>query len=93
MPEAHKLRGWYDNYGSSAQISSISNGRGAGGGGGGAYKTFAEAKGMTNISEKGEYYTVKAMVSMINKEKALYMACASEECNKKVKIFIPLLSK
>jgi len=55
------------------------------GGGGGAYKTFAEVKGQTQpVSEKGDYFTVKAMVSMINKERALYMACASDECNKKV---------
>ena len=85
MPEAHKLRGWYDNYGSSAQTSSISNGRGTGGaGGGGALKTFAEAKEQTqNATDKPEYYSVKAMVSMINKERALYMACASDDCNKK----------
>ena len=89
MPEAHKLRGWYDNYGSSAQTSSISSGRGAGGSGGsGAYKTFAEAKEQTQHAvEKPEYYSVKAMVSMINKEKALYMACATDDCNKKVSTF------
>lgn len=88
MPEAHKLRGWYDNVGSSAVTSSISASRGPGGGSGGSYKTFAEAK-FENLGngEKPDYYNVKAMVAMINKERALYMACPSDECNKKVEIY------
>lgn len=86
MAEAHKLRGWYDNGGSSSVISSISSARGSGTGGSGLYKTFAEAK-FENLGggEKPDYYNVKAMVAMINKERALYMACPSEDCNKKVK--------
>ncbi|KAK4019388.1 replication protein A 70 kDa DNA-binding subunit [Daphnia magna] len=85
MAEAHKLRGWYDNGGSSSVISSISSARGSGTGGSGLYKTFAEAK-FENLGggEKPDYYNVKAMVAMINKERALYMACPSEDCNKKV---------
>lgn len=85
MPEAHKLRGWFDNVGSSAVTSSISSSRGQAGGGGAAYKTFGEAK-LENLGggEKPDYYTVKAMVAMINKEKALYMACPQDDCNKKV---------
>lgn len=86
MPEAHKLRGWFDNVGLSAVTSSISTTRGGAGSGGGAYKTFAEAK-FENLGngEKPDYYNVKAMVAMINKERALYMACPSEDCNKKVR--------
>lgn len=85
MNEAHKLRGWYDNGGSSSVVSSISASRGTGTGGGGSYKTFAEAK-FENLGskDKPDYYNVKAMVAMINKERALYMACPSDECNKKV---------
>ncbi|KAI9564074.1 Replication protein A 70 kDa D-binding subunit [Daphnia sinensis] len=85
MAEAHKLRGWYDNGGSSSVISSISSARSSGTGGSGSYKTFAEAK-FENLGggEKPDYYNVKAMVAMINKERALYMACPSEDCNKKV---------
>lgn len=85
MPEAHKLRGWYDNVGSSAITSSISGVRGQGSGASSSYKTFAEAK-FENLGggEKPDYYSVKAMVAMINREKALYMACPSEDCNKKV---------
>ena len=85
MPEAHELRGWFDNHGSSAVAASISSSRGPGGGGVGSYKTFAEVK-IENLGngEKPDYYNVKAIVAMINKERALYMACPSEECNKKV---------
>ncbi|XP_046438075.1 replication protein A 70 kDa DNA-binding subunit-like [Daphnia pulex] len=85
MNEAHKLRGWYDNGGSSSAASSISASRGAGtGGSGGSYKTFAEAKFENLGKDKPDFYSVKAMVAMINKERALYMACPSDECNKKV---------
>ena len=85
MSEAHKLRGWFDNGGSSSAVSSISTSRGAGTGGGGSYKTFGEAK-LENLgnNDKPDYYNVKAMVAMINKERALYMACPTEQCNKKV---------
>ena len=85
MPEAHKLRGWFDNHGSSAVVASISSARGPGGGGVDSYKTFAEVK-IENLGngEKPDYYSVKAMVAMINKERSLYMACPSEDCNKKV---------
>ena len=85
MSEAHKLRGWFDNGGSSSAVSSISTSRVAVTGGGGSYKTFGEAK-LENLgnNDKPDYYNVKAMVAMINKERALYMACPTEECNKKV---------
>lgn len=86
FPEAHKLRGWYDNTGTSAAVTSISGVRGAGGGGGSnALKTFAEVK-LENLGsgEKPDYYSVKAMIAMINKDRALYMACPSSDCNKKV---------
>lgn len=89
MPEAHKLRGWFDNYGSTATMSSISGMRGQSGGGSNALKTFAETK-IENLGsgEKPDYYSVKAMVAMINKERALYMACPSQDCNKKVMNFL-----
>ena len=85
MGEAHKLRGWFDNGGSTSTVS-ISASRGVGTGGGGSHKTFAEAK-HENLgnNDKPDYYNVKAMVAMINKERALYISCPAEKCNKKVK--------
>lgn len=85
MAEAQKLREWYDNGDSSLVISSISTSLGAGTGSGGSFKTFAEAK-FENMGtkDKPDYYSVKAMVAKINKEKALYMACPTEGCTKKV---------
>ena len=96
MPEAHKLRGWYDNVGISAQTTSISSGRGGAAGagsGGSAWKTFQDVK-LENLGngEKPDYYTAKAMVAMINKERALYMACPTQDCNKKVSIYIDQLN-
>jgi replication factor A1 len=73
-------------------MTSISAGKGAGGGGGSsAWKTFADVK-LENLGngEKPDYYTAKAMVAMINKERALYMACPSADCNKKVRFSILL---
>lgn len=84
------MRGWYDNTGTSAAVTSISGVRGAGGGGGSnALKTFAEVK-LENLGsgEKPDYYSVKAMIAMINKDRALYMACPSSDCNKKVMLLI-----
>ena len=66
--------------------------KGAGGGGGSsAWKTFTDVK-LDNLGngEKPDYYTAKAMVAMINKERALYMACPSSDCNKKVRFSILL---
>ena len=87
MSEAHKLRGWFDNDGCSAQTNNISGVRGGGGGAGAsnAWKSFAEVKlERLGNGEKPDYYTAKAMVAMINKERALYQACAQPDCNKKV---------
>ena len=85
IQEAHKLRGWFDNDGSSSVIDSISSSRGSGGVIACSYKTFAEA----NIEKLGtglnpDYYDVNAMVVIINKERSIYMACPAESCNKKV---------
>ena len=82
--EAHKLRGWFDNVGCTAASMSISGQRGQGSANS-AYKTFAEVK-LENLGsgDKPDYYTVKALVALINKERALYQACPSQDCNKKV---------
>lgn len=66
-------------------MSSILTRRVAGSGGGGSYKTFGESK-LENLrtNDKPDYYSVVAMIAMINKERALYKACPTDECNKKV---------
>ena len=81
MSETKIIRCWFDNVGRTMASTSISNQ----GSLNSAYKTFAEAK-LENLGggDKPDYYTVKALVALINKERVLYQACPSQDCNKKV---------
>ncbi|XP_047474800.1 replication protein A 70 kDa DNA-binding subunit-like isoform X1 [Penaeus chinensis] len=84
--EAHKLKGWFDNGGNSAETVNLSNQRGGGSAGMGSnFKTFGEAK-LENLGsgDQADYYTTKASVVLIRKENCLYSACPSDGCNKKV---------
>merc|ERR1711971_900461 len=87
-----ELRGWYEAEGSSITTTSLTTARtGAGGGDiGSNMKTFGETKkenlGMN--SDKPEYYSASGYVTLLQKDKALYMACGNQNngrsCNKKV---------
>ena len=39
---------------------------------------------LINIDFDSEVQSMEAMIAMINKERALYKACPTDECNKKV---------
>ena len=92
LPQSHELRGWYEAEGSSITTTSLTTARtGAGGGDiGSNMKTFGETKkenlGMN--SDKPEYYSASGYVTLLQKDKALYMACGNQNdgrsCNKKV---------
>jgi len=92
LPQCHELRGWYEAEGSSITTTSLTTARtGAGGGDiGSNMKTFGETKkenlGMN--SDKPEYYSASGYVTLLQKDKALYMACGNQtdgrSCNKKV---------
>ncbi|KAG8225777.1 hypothetical protein J437_LFUL005736 [Ladona fulva] len=62
IPEAHKLRGWFDNVGSTQDSQSISKSSGAGGGTS-QFKMLSEIK-MDNLGggEKPDYFSCKAYV-------------------------------
>ncbi|XP_042880445.1 replication protein A 70 kDa DNA-binding subunit-like isoform X2 [Penaeus japonicus] len=84
--EAHKLKGWFDNGGNTAETINLSNQRGGSSAGMGSnFKTFSEAK-LENLGsgDQADYYTTKASVVLIRKENCLYSACPSDGCNKKV---------
>ncbi|XP_071448452.1 replication protein A 70 kDa DNA-binding subunit [Hetaerina americana] len=86
IPEAHKLRGWFDNVGCNQESQSISKSGGAGGAGGGSqFKMLAEMKtdGLGG-GEKPDYFSCKAYVMMVKKDGLLYQACPEPDCNKKV---------
>uniref|UniRef100_A0A8C4N8H0 Replication protein A subunit n=1 Tax=Eptatretus burgeri TaxID=7764 RepID=A0A8C4N8H0_EPTBU len=85
LPEAFKLRGWFDREGQTMDAPSISNQRGGGMMGFGSWKTLAQAK-LENLGhgEKADYFTVKGTVLFIKKDSCLYQACTQSECRKKV---------
>ncbi|KAE8751185.1 hypothetical protein FOCC_FOCC002013 [Frankliniella occidentalis] len=86
MPEAHQLKGWFDDEGSSANFKSISNRTGGGSGGNdGILLTLKEAREQ-NLGSNGkpDYFSCKASIIMIKTENAMYNACPGENCNKKV---------
>jgi replication factor A1 len=88
IPEAHKLKGWYDSQGRMDSFASHSNMAGAGAAGGqkDPLKTVAQVKeeqlGMS--LENPDYFSTKSTIVHIKQETFSYPACLSEGCNKKV---------
>lgn len=88
IPEAHRLRGWFNTVGRNEEVKAISRGLGdAGGGVSGPLLTFKDAQDMELGFKGPEIYTVKATVNMIRVENSLYKSCPTESCKKKVTIF------
>lgn len=84
IKEAHELRGWFDNGGANDAITSLS-GQPGGGGGSGVFKTINQIKDENmGMGEKADYFNVSGTAVFFRKENALYKACPSADCNKKV---------
>lgn len=91
IEQAHELKGWWDNEGSSAAVTTITvQGMRSGGGNDGVLKMIGEVK-QENLgygSDRGEYYGTTGIITFFSKDKALYRACGKEtdgkQCNKKV---------
>jgi replication factor A1 len=89
IPEAHKLKGWYqsagrdENFNTHANVTSTVTGAG---GSRDPMKTIAQIKddGLGMDSEKADFFALKASISYIKQENFCYPACSSEGCNKKV---------
>ncbi|XP_076656555.1 replication protein A 70 [Halictus rubicundus] len=85
IPEAHRLRGWFNTVGRNEEAKSLSRALGgAGGGAGGPWITFKEAKDQELGLKGPDVYTVKATVNMIRTENALYKSCPTDSCKKKL---------
>ncbi|XP_021443678.2 replication protein A 70 kDa DNA-binding subunit isoform X1 [Oncorhynchus mykiss] len=86
IPEAYKLRGWYDKEGHSMAGESLTEARTGGGGGGNTnWKTLADIKTEhLGHGDKADYFSCIATIVYIRKENCLYQACPSQDCNKKV---------
>ncbi|XP_032360388.1 replication protein A 70 kDa DNA-binding subunit isoform X1 [Etheostoma spectabile] len=84
IPEAYKLRGWYDKVGHAMDGQSLTEVKGSGGGLTN-WKTLADVKTEhLGHGDKADYYTCIATIVYLRKENCLYQACPSQECNKKV---------
>lgn len=86
IDEAHKLKGWYDAQGRNDNFTSHANMGGQSvGGGNQEFKTIQTIRDEEiGISEKPEYFNLKATIIYVKQENFAYPACASEGCNKKV---------
>lgn len=90
IPEAYSIKGWYDAKGHDESFHSLKQEVGSSTTGN-AVKfianriTIAKAQAENlGMSEKGDYFNVKAAVSFLKVDNFAYPACASENCNKKV---------
>ncbi|XP_061917975.1 replication protein A 70 kDa DNA-binding subunit [Entelurus aequoreus] len=84
IPEAHKLRGWYDKDGHTIDGQSLSDMKGSGGGNTN-WKNLSDVKTeQLGHGQKADYYTCIATIVYLRKENCLYQACPSQDCNKKV---------
>ena len=92
LPEAYKLKGWYDNEGSIENFKSLKN------------SIFSNSNNNLNskdsilhrtsiklahemklgFNEKPDYFTIKASVSFIKPDNFSYPSCSTDGCSKKV---------
>ncbi|XP_057632826.1 replication protein A 70 kDa DNA-binding subunit [Chionomys nivalis] len=86
IPEAYKLRGWFDSEGQALDGVSISDLRSGGTGGSNTnWKTLYEAKSENlGQGDKADYFSTVATVMFLRKENCMYQACPTQDCNKKV---------
>lgn len=84
IPQAHKLRGWYNSIGMSEQAKSLSVNNAGGGSMTGAWLTFGEAKDMGVSNNQAEDFIAKVTVNMIRTENLVYKSCPTDGCNKKL---------
>ncbi|XP_023938523.1 replication protein A 70 kDa DNA-binding subunit [Bicyclus anynana] len=85
VPEAHRLRGWYDNGGAGMDTVNISARSGGQSGGSGEWLTFSEVEARRlGAGEKGDYFTLVGVLTFMFADNAVYKACPQDQCNKKL---------
>ncbi|KAL3970941.1 actin, alpha cardiac muscle [Sarotherodon galilaeus] len=85
IPQAFRLRAWYDREGFAINSQSLTETRSAGTGLNVNWKTLSDIKNEDmGHGEKAQYFSCVATVLFIRKENCLYQACPSADCNKKV---------
>ncbi|XP_036974452.1 replication protein A 70 kDa DNA-binding subunit-like isoform X1 [Acanthopagrus latus] len=85
IPEAFRLRAWFDREGYAADSQSLTETRSVGSGARMNWKALSDIKDeQMGHGEKAEYFSCVATVVYTRKENCLYPACPSADCNKKV---------
>ncbi|XP_054989519.1 replication protein A 70 kDa DNA-binding subunit [Sorex araneus] len=86
IPEAYKLRGWFDSEGQALDGVSISDLKSGGTVGSNTnWKTLYEVKSENlGHGDKADYFSSVATVVFLRKENCMYQACPTADCNKKV---------
>ncbi|KAH8355942.1 hypothetical protein KR200_003721, partial [Drosophila serrata] len=84
IPEAHKLRGWFDN-GGGDNIANMVSARTGGGSYSTDWMTLKDIQ-IRNLGcgDKPDYFQCKAVVNVVKQENSYYRACPQTDCNKKV---------
>uniref|UniRef100_A0A3Q3WHF4 Replication protein A subunit n=1 Tax=Mola mola TaxID=94237 RepID=A0A3Q3WHF4_MOLML len=85
IPEAFRLRAWYDQEGYAADSQSLTEMRSGGSGATMNWKSLSDVKNENmGHGEKADYFTCVATLLYTRKENCLYQACPSTDCQKKV---------
>uniref|UniRef100_A0A674NW75 Replication protein A subunit n=1 Tax=Takifugu rubripes TaxID=31033 RepID=A0A674NW75_TAKRU len=85
IPEAFRLRAWYDQGGYALASQSLSETKSGGSGMRMNWKTLSDVKNENlGHGEKADYFSCVATLLYSRKDTCLYRACPSVDCNKKV---------
>lgn len=90
IEEAHLLRGWYDGIGAEKSFQSHSGTISSGGSSFGAFnrneiRHLRDVKeSQLGMSDKADFFSVRATVMHIKSENIAYPACPTQGCSKKV---------
>lgn len=87
IPEAHKMRGWFDQGIDDSNMQDLSK-QGGGASGGGMTTPWKTLDCLNDpnmgMGEKGDWFQSKAVIMYAKKDNSMYMACPEDSCNKKV---------
>nr|XP_046266711.1 replication protein A 70 kDa DNA-binding subunit-like isoform X2 [Scatophagus argus] len=85
IPEAFRLRAWYDQEGFAQDSQSLTETWSVGSGAKMNWKALSDVKNEhMGHGEKADYFSCVATLLYARKENCLYQACPSADCNKKV---------
>ncbi|PNP44047.1 replication factor A1 [Trichoderma gamsii] len=86
IPDAYRLKGWYDSAGRTDTFATHQNLAGVAGATGRKedIKTISQVKDENLGVDDQAYYTIKATIVFVKQDSFCYPACSTQGCNKKV---------